>query len=86
MNVILINKRIKINEYWTIEIRDDYTRSDINWISGYLMGKWFNDSFIKYDKNIKNGKIAYDRPEVIPAYVKDRLRRELNRLIPEIKQ
>lgn len=77
----MIIKTVKINDNWKIEIRDDYLKNCNPFVSGYIIGKYRNDSFIKYDKNIKNGKIAYDYPEILPKYVKDRLRKELNKLI-----
>lgn len=70
---------IKINDYWTIEIKPDYLNTSINYISGYITGQINTYSFIKYDKHLLNGKIAYDKPECIPKYVQNRLRIELNK-------
>ncbi|MDD3140465.1 MAG: hypothetical protein PHX08_16040 [Lachnospiraceae bacterium] len=68
-------REIKLNG-WKIEIKDN---ESFNFISGYITGQVNGYTFIKYDKHIKNGKIAYDFPECIPKYVKNRLRIELNK-------
>ena len=71
-------KVIPINQLYRIEINTDDKHN--KFISGYIIGKYRNACFIKYDKHIKNSKIAYDYPEILPKYVKNKLRIELNKI------
>ena len=71
--------RIRINAQWSIDIYP--SKSCNNYISGWIDGQIRNYSFIKHDKMLKQGKIAYDFPECVPEYVKNYLRIALNKII-----
>ena len=63
---LILTEKIK---HWTITI---YKGCD-NVLCGYVTGDWYADSFIKYDKTDKKGVIAYDFPERLPKYLKNKV-------------
>ena len=63
---LVLTEKIK---HWTITIYEGYD----NVLFGYVTGDWYADSFIKYDKTDKNGAIAYDFPERLPKYLKNKV-------------
>ena len=50
------------------------------WVAGDVVGEWYGDSFIKYDRTDKNGTVAFDFPERLPKYLKEKVKSVLNML------
>ena len=63
---LILTEKIK---RWTITIYKGYD----NVLFGHVIGDWYADSFIKYDKTDKTGTIAYDFPERLPKYLKNKV-------------
>ena len=73
---------------WRIEVVEE-SPHNTNSITGWLTIEegctrfGSSQSFIKYDRGEKDGRIAYDFPEVLPKYVREKLRVILNKMIKE---
>ena len=75
----MILKTIQVNKNWEIEIYQG--RGLFEGFSGFVTSDFHCDHFIKYDSNKKNALVAYDFPERVPKYIKEKVRKELNSLI-----
>ena len=74
MRNIIFETRIK---KWMIRVYERQYKTD-KWIAGDVVGEWFGDSFIKYDRTDINGIVAYDFPERLPKYLKQKVKSVLN--------
>ena len=79
MRSIIFETRIK---KWTVRVYGRQYEAD-NWVAGDVVGEWSGDSFIKYDRAEKNGVVAYDFPERLPKYLKQKVKSVLNMLQKE---
>ena len=75
MRNIIFETKIK---KWTIQVCESY-KGD-TYVVGYVVGEWYGDSFIKYDRTDKDGTVAYDFPERLPKYLKQKVKSVLNML------
>ena len=75
MRSIIFETKIK---KWTIQVCEP-PKGEL-YASGYVVGEWSGDSFIKYDRTDRNGVVAYDFPERLPKYLKQKVRTILNAL------
>ena len=75
----MLLKTIQVNKNWEIEIHQG--RGLFEGFSGFVISDFYCDHFIKYDSNKKNARVAYDFPEKVPQYIKEKVRKELNSLI-----
>ena len=76
MRSIIFETKIK---KWAIRVYERQYKTD-KWIAGDVVGEWIGDSFIKYDRTDKGGTVAYDFPERLPKYLKDKVKSVLNML------
>ena len=76
MRAIVFETRIK---KWNIRVYASQYKTD-RWAAGDVIGEWTGDSFIKYDRTDRDGVVAYDYPERLPKYLKDKVKAVLNKL------
>lgn len=79
MRKIIFETRIK---KWTVRVYASQYKTD-KWVAGDVIGEWSGDSFIKYDRTDRDGVVAYDFPERLPKYLKDKVKSVLNMLQKE---
>ena len=79
MRSIIFQARIK---KWTVMVYARQYETD-NFVTGDVVGEWSGDSFIKYDMEDKNGTVAYNFPERLPKYLKQKVKAVLNKLQKE---
>ena len=73
MRNIIFETKIK---KWTIQVCESYKGE--TYAVGYVVGEWIGDSFIKYDRTDRDGTVAYDFPERLPKYLKQKVKSVLN--------
>lgn len=79
MRSIIFETRIK---KWNIRVYASQRGTD-KWVAGDVVGEWSSDSFIKYDRTDRDGVVAYDFPERLPKYLKNKVKSVLNMLQKE---